>query len=151
MLALCRCRLFANLSRTTSNCLSKLRKNVWMTRHEARSDPSHYAWVDRTLPVTGKSWCRGEDSNPVNKALPAHDRWVDSSLPAMIWENWCRGEDSNLHPSHDESVDRILRVTGRNWCRGEDSNLRPSHDEWVDSALLAIMVPRRGFEPPPIA
>jgi hypothetical protein len=35
-----------------------------------------------------------------------------------------------------------------NWCRGEDSNLHPSHDEWVDSALLAIMVPRRGFEPP---
>src|SRR4029077_8964432 len=32
MLALHRCRLFANLSPTTSNCLSKLRKNVRMTR-----------------------------------------------------------------------------------------------------------------------
>jgi hypothetical protein len=55
MLASRRCRLFANLSPTTSNCLSKLRKNVWITRRlDARRSLGRHAGPLRKFEPAGQ-------------------------------------------------------------------------------------------------
>jgi hypothetical protein len=165
MLALRRCRLSANLSPTTSNCLSKLRKNVWMSRRSARvrsfgpprcwcrcgnsnQRPSTYAFGScrvvfarllARVDIDGAAWTtgRGVQRTPFCERLcPV----VTNKL--MREENLVprRGIRTSTHRMTSGWI--VLCRREVRWCRGEDSNLRPTHYECV---ALPAELPRQGF------